>query len=319
MKKIINALKQITFPLLLMTLNIVSMDEPPKKTSQTPKFKTWLVAVGEIVTGNAPMSLLSAPQQQIDPFSFTNLLPEIQTTIITILLEGRNAKTLAEAAKSISSLAQVNHDLNELINNPAFCLQIIKSLSKRFNYSNFDVCAVLQIKQAKMQCDIQQQLFDLCIEPQPNEQLFTILLFNGADRSFTYMHKGTIVTPLMFACLNNSQMVRYLIASGVDVNQSNSNGLTALMLTAQTRNTFAMGQLIEDKNIDINQQDNFGDTALIFAINNKNLRFIKALLAKGANPNLPNADAAMQAAQDTHDPEFINTFKEVMQIRKNTP
>jgi len=297
--------------MFVITSNIFSM-QPSKKS-----VAKWARIAGEILLGNVPVSQLSqlySPQQQIDPFPFTSLPRDEQSVIITFLTSGTNAQSLKEATYSIGSLAQVNHELNELINNDRFSLNIIKHLAQRFNCSQFDVCKALQTQQAKHQCHLQKQLFDLCVQDDPNMNLFALLSNQGADLEFTYTYEDHIATPLMIACLNNnSTLARHLLHAGANINHATPSGMTALMLTALTNNRSAMYQLLNGEysgNIIVDKQDRQGNTALIYAILNKNIMYVRALLAHGANPTLSNAAGLTpsKAAQQVGDEEIIDTI-----------
>ncbi|HLC07451.1 MAG TPA: ankyrin repeat domain-containing protein [Candidatus Babeliales bacterium] len=318
--KIIKNKVFLTLLLLTPACTVYTMDEPPKKTSKTRRIAQWAMIAGDLLLGNIPVQKIHLIEQTSEPFAFTELPKELQNTIKVLLLTGATAKTLNEVAFTITSLAQVNRELNELINGPTFCLQIIKSLSKRFDCPDFDVCLALQIKQAKSQYELQKKLLDLCIQQkEPNQQRFALLCYQGVDLEFTYSYDNHIATPLMIASLNNNFMIGYLLNAGANVNQSNPDGITALMLTSQEDTTrLAMNRLIISPDIVINQQDKAGNTALMYAlINNDNIKNLQRLLDKKADPELPNSAGItpLMAAQQTGDKAIITLIQNAIDTK----
>jgi serine/threonine protein kinase len=88
---------------------------------------------------------------------------------------------------------------------------------------------------------------------------------------------------------------RNLIAKGADVNESNQNGLTALMQAAKGSslpdNVPAVKMLLE-KNATVDAQDKHGDSALYHAVEDGKQDAALLLLDAKANPNLKNVDGA---------------------------
>lgn len=107
------------------------------------------------------------PRIFLQTLSFTDLPPEIQNHIIEFASLYSTAQLLNNAGRAINSLAQVNKELNQKINDPIFCLQLIKHLAKRFHCTDFDACEALQTHAAKQRLELQRQLYTLCrnIEP----------------------------------------------------------------------------------------------------------------------------------------------------------
>src|SRR5260221_7134031 len=120
---------------------------------------------------------------------FTSLPKEIQQTVIAFLSARNSATTLADAARAINSLAQVNTQLNELISDPVFCLQIIKHLAQQFDCSDETAAAALQTTEAKHRLAVQKQFEQLFTHSEFNEELFNELYEkykNYVDLNFTY-------------------------------------------------------------------------------------------------------------------------------------
>ena len=106
-------------------------------------------------------------------------------------------------------------------------------------------------------------------------------------------------TPLLFAArVGSVESVRLLLAAGADVNDSLPDGATALIVAAHSGHG-AVGALLLDKGADPNTAD-VGYTALHAAVDRSDLPLVKALLAKGADPNIPISRGS-PARRDSND------------------
>lgn len=314
------------------SLHTMDQPKPKKKTSKPRHAVRWIALAGEIILGNTPIEQLLV-QQPNEPFPFTNLPKDEQNFILNLLTTGANTTSLSIAAHTINSLAQVNTALNTLINQPAFCLRMIKNLSKRFNCSNFTACAALQTFQAKHQLRLQRQLVDLCEAKIPSRNTLNILCDQGVDLEFTYDYKQQEVIPLMIASLNESPVVVFLIETGVDINQTNNMGLTTLMFLVKTNEWWdsqllirkpwvAIQWLLDNQKLIINQQDSNGNTALMHAVYNDinpvALDTIRLLLNAGANPHIANNNGVtpLQAALQIGNQAIIDLIQNTI-IERN--
>jgi len=107
--------------------------------------------------------------------------------------------------------------------------------------------------------------------------------------------------PMLFYALYYPKLLEYLICKGVNINDTNSFGKTALMYTAQY-NLYESANLLIKYNIDINKatfhlEDSCENiitthkvTALHYAVRYADFKFIKLLLDNGANKNLKDSD-----------------------------
>lgn len=91
------------------------------------------------------------------------------------------------------------------------------------------------------------------------------------------------VTPLIKACIHNSECVDLLLKYGVDVNDRNNSGTTALMVACDNKHMALIHRLLDVDGIDVDSVDYYGNTPLIHACMYNNIGVAKALLAKGAN------------------------------------
>jgi len=266
---------------------------------------------------------------------FSNLPVEVQTSIIQLFAKSCTLTTLKESAQTINALAQVNTLLNNLINNPEFNLQLIKSRAKKFNISDVKVAKALQTKASKDQLKLQLVLAKLIKnidEEQESggvlpklDKLLKNFKVDGktykVDLDFTYRwnkESEEYSSPLVYAIQNdNNFLIQYLLKNGANINQTGFNGKTPLMYASDAATiTF----LAKQSGLNINQQDASGNTALLRAIQHyfpevsdrdQEISVIQALLDNGANPTIANntGDTPLKAAQATGDQEVINIIQ----------
>ena len=105
------------------------------------------------------------------------------------------------------------------------------------------------------------------------------------------MHEGESVLEQLFYY---PSLVEICIAKGIDVNEKDDDGNTALMLMASFNGIGASHmksiKMVIDAKADLDAQNDEKETALSSAILSENFKVAKLLLEAGANPNLPNAD-----------------------------
>ena len=93
------------------------------------------------------------------------------------------------------------------------------------------------------------------------------------------------------AYAGNTELVRRIVAEGVDVNWRNAGGWTPLMIAAAERHLDTVIVLVDAK-ADPNQRNAYGRTALMFASRYGQVRIVERLLAAGADPNIVPTDAS---------------------------
>lgn len=227
--------------LFVFSLLIVMCTADAMLTPKEQLLKMTRIAV-ETAIGNMPRQIITAQKnlkKNDEPFDLTGLPKEMQTKIKTLAIMGANAESLQVAAYTINSLAQVNQELNNLINTPEYCLTIIKSLAKRFDVADMVVCKTLQTSQAKIQQDLQQRLYDLClnlnISKHNLEARLVSLYLQKADINFTY-HENQ-VTPLIIAIYANPVMALALLdMPTIDPELTEKDGITPLSIAKAEKN-----------------------------------------------------------------------------------
>jgi len=248
MKIIGNTHLLITSLILATTFNTFSMDEPPKpkkKLTKKQRAAGWVRLTGDLLLGNAPIQSLTTlfiVQPSDEPFPFTSLPKEIQHAIISLLPTYTNAENLEIAGQTINALAQVNKELNQLINEPEFSLQLIKFLSHRFNIDNETVCGHLQTKEAKRLLRLQITLRNLCTDPSTTLKDFINVRLQGTDLNFTYKNGMT----LLLFCIhtNDLRILEYLLKRGAHPNLCVPGGTTPLIESITFNNEHAVEFLL---------------------------------------------------------------------------
>src|SRR5690349_23118534 len=133
----------IALLLISLSFNTYTMELETKQSS-------WLTWLGSEILGVKVYETTSYS-------SFNNLPKEIQNIILSYVYMGANAKSVKEAGQAINSLAQVNNELNQFINDPQFCLQTIKHLAKKFNCTDETAALALNTTEAKRRLGIQKE------------------------------------------------------------------------------------------------------------------------------------------------------------------
>ncbi len=186
--------------LIAIAGNVHGMDQKPswKKRAQ------WVTTVGEVALGLKPVSALmtqkstkpaeskpsdfNTPLPILEPKEFTDLPKDVQNQIMGILLAGQNANSFKEAAQTINSLAQVNKELNALINDQQYTLDLVKHLAKKFNATLDDVVIALggrnAFKQSRFNLTKEIRSLNLKIRLSPQEELSAYLKQPEISKNF---------------------------------------------------------------------------------------------------------------------------------------
>jgi hypothetical protein len=271
--------------------------------------------------------------EQPEATSFADLSPEMQYYFIQLISTTSNAMSLQEAGKTINALAQTNPELNQIINEPKFCLKLIKNLAQQFNCSDQEAAEALQTQAAKNRLFIQKQFLTLCKKENFNQQVFNDLYeqYKGyVDLNFTlylfeFGSKFKLTLLSRGALDNNCPLIETLLSHGANINQTiTSKGMTALGIATFNTNLSAVKCLLNNPNIVINQRGPKGYTVLLLAMiieaeqpkkPNESLNLIvKLLLEAGADPEIASDDGLtpLQVARNTNNQEVIDLIQEAI-------
>ena len=248
-KKIVGLLSAAVLTICFTLQSMEPLKKQAKKTAKKVRKKasqavTWAQDVVEMISGETPTPLdpehiREELEQQQQPFAFSELPADIQTTIVNDISLVATAEDYKDALLTVNSLVQVNRQLNHYINMPDNCLRIIKQIARRFKTSDFVICSQLKTEQAKKQFPVQKNLFTLCIRSNTmteNEIGATLILLhkNNADFNFSYAER---VTPLHIAAMgNNIALAQNLLDLGADPRLVDETGKTPLMYAKETNN-----------------------------------------------------------------------------------
>lgn len=302
----------ITLLLIALTFNTYSME------NQDPKKTGWVALAGGVLVGGVVayrqfLSYVQAepiPTEQtgpINPFNFLELPQDVQKIIIALLAENSAATSLQAAAQTINSLAQTDKYLHQLINDPQFCLKLIKHLAETFDCSDEIAAKALQTQEAKHRLNMQKQFETLFLKKdfgQTEFDEFNLLYATYKkhnifiDLNFTYGNDENKQTLLLISStFERSSKIRMqclLATNAVDVNYPNIYGFPPLMLcAANSDDPGAIELLCQYPTININQKNDTGETTLMYLCKICHIHYFKPanlqiLIDCGADPEIRN-------------------------------
>lgn len=313
----------------------------PSKLSLLLTENRWLPMIAHIMLGIGNVEQL---WQSGEGFEFTELPTDIQNKIIGLLTTGENGKTMLEATSTINALAQANKQLNELINDYQFSVQLVKHLTNKFNSTEEEVCLALHTKGAMEYFDTMEPIENIIdrkishLTPSIIEKLYKTDL-NFRFHSIGERFENNLFFPevagggtiLMYAYhFNIPELQNALLnAPNIDINLPNKEGKTALMIAIDGYRfmRYINGSPIHPVNfqypaitfltnypqVNINQQDLQGNTALLIALETKKTIQAKQQIIRNiaqvviTNKSVSPQEEAIQALLDAGaDPELTN-------------
>ena len=313
--------------LIVATGNVCGMERAFELTKKRPQ-STMLRRPLSNFVGNILLGIRKL--NPAEPFPFSDLPKEIQNEILSLLTINVNAESLETAAQTINALAQVNKELNALINEPIFCLRLIKVLAKKFNCSDDVVCKKLSTQEAKRRLDLQVQFFILCQKDfDMVKDKLADLCQQGVDLEFTMYDMTPLMVASAMASLDTGSgygsMLNYLLANGAYINCANRKGQTALMYAAGVEKILSsvegIRELVSYVDLDVNQQDQEGNTALIYLlqtigseIGGELLEGCNILLNAGADPERANFSGLtpLAVARERHVQQVIDLIQQAI-------
>lgn len=244
--------------LLLVTVPTMQAMKPVKSATRAAakKVSHWKEAIENALTGATPTTVVitqlnTAPANPLSnpgESDFNRLPQHERRQIIFLLNQFGSSNNLSSIGQVINSLAQVNKELNALINNPKVYFDMSRNLARQLDVSNEEVAKALQTEQAKREWALQQNLVELCWNRNNlNELQIGSLLLQfinmGVDLNFTYKNTGT---PLNIAIYANPDLALGLVEAGANLNITDSENNTPLMAAKLTGNN-ELAQAIEEK------------------------------------------------------------------------
>lgn len=155
-------------------------------------------------------------------FPFTELPAELQQDALIIMLNNEinnlppTAKSLDIASGKIRALASVNQFFNSVINEPKFCLKLIKDMAEKFVPTDDKRAAKeLNTECAQKRLKLQKSFIAFLLEGEFSMDTFKEFCKEGVDLEWTFFGN----TMLSLSVRNmNVKAVRALIEHGVDMN-----------------------------------------------------------------------------------------------------
>lgn len=232
--------KFLACALLTISAIVQPMDKPKKKKpSKTKLVANWVRTAGNIILGNAPVEKIQQPEQgnplAMQEAPFAKLPAEIRFTIIDNLRTAVDAKSLMQVANAIKTLSHTNKQLNNMFNEPNFCLALIKHYAKVFETNDTMTCALLRTSGTKKRLFIQNTLIkDICENTNPDRSQFEKLITLGFDPYFTDVNDDTPAE----LCIRNYNLagLEMLLNAGVDPEFIGKNGISLYDLAANRPN-----------------------------------------------------------------------------------
>jgi hypothetical protein len=298
--------------LLIAAGDVRGMNQPQKSLG--------LMAYFIQVVGDIRQWWITEP---LKPFPFEQLPIDLQKHVLLLLSVDSQVKSFKDAAYSFNSFARVNKDFYALLCEPVFCFDLIKNVARAVKCSDITGAKAFKMPEARRRVSIQNKLQFLCSSSMPSKDTFDKLYSDGVDLEFGYFwytNEHDWLSPLMLAARNNKKItVGWLLEKGVNINQANHEGKTALMYAFEG----IVPQLLAVEGIAINQQDIYGDTALMYHIRNggkhgTSVEIIQKLLSAGADPVLGNYYGMMplKLAQE-HMPAAPERLSQIVTLLEN--
>lgn len=120
--------------------------------------------------------------------------------------------------------------------------------------------------------------------------LITLITFCINLHSYTNSNINKLDEKLHWACmLNDLEEVKYLVENGADVNKTDNDGKTPLLMALREYTDNIIIYLVEN-GADVNKADKHGDTPLLDACSNNSLKIVRYLIENGAQKSINKAN-----------------------------
>jgi ankyrin repeat protein len=150
--------------------------------------------------------------------------------------------------------------------------------------------------------------FEVEIENCCRENLISLLDYFIQDKGANLKTKNIFLIIASF--FDHKHIVAFLLRKGIDVNQQDEDGYTALIWASERGHKEIVQMLLQHKNIDLNQKGEYGKTALMLASINGHKEIVEMLLQNKyiqINQQDKNGNPALMCAS-------IRGHKEIVQM-----
>lgn len=271
-------------------------------------------------TNNRPIKKIRLEQKTV--FFPTDILYEILKAC------AYNKDKLKTITYNIKAFALIDTASYSVYNNKSVFTELLDIIHKTHHCSHESITRYLCPPVVKTDIESQRQLKLLLLSAKPlnYKEKIEKLLNKGARLDFTYNSEFQSKTPLMFK--TSDKIFDLLLQHGSNINETTSQGITALMRATQYPiSTKYLCKVIDQEDIKINQTNRRGETALLRCIRNREEQggyvstifalAIKKLLEKGADPLQPdkNGCSPLTRAKRLDKPELRKDW--VIQLLKD--
>ncbi|OUM63991.1 hypothetical protein PIROE2DRAFT_60957 [Piromyces sp. E2] len=159
-------------------------------------------------------------------------------------------------------------------------------------------------------------LFFKCI----NDSSLYPYLINNPTFDFDYIDRNNKNSMLMLGSLIQPQLVNSVLENNINlINEVNNKNENALIIAIKYNNGEAVAKLLEC-GINVNQQDYIGNTALYYAIDLKNLNYIKVLMDRHADIHRRNVEgkSPLEYAHELGEKSIINLLNNPESVEEGT-
>jgi len=141
---------------------------------------------------------------------------------------------------------------------------------------------------------------------------YEIMKYLRNNPTFDYHYRDSINqnTLLMISAINNPAAMRDLLENDPSIiNEVNNKNENALIIASKINNIESV-RILLDKGIDVNQQDDMGNTALHYAVEIQNPYLAYRLVSKNANIHIKNNDgmSALENAKKLGNEDIIHAL-----------
>jgi ankyrin repeat protein len=168
--------------------------------------------------------------------------------------------------------------INEKIKEDKELVQILRGeryfLIRKFLNDLMENDEYQKVSQKKMKYekeDFNEEIENFC-----RENLISLLKYFIQDEGANLKTKNEFL--IIASRYGHKDIVAFLLEKGIDVNQQNEDGSTALIEGSRDAYKEIVQLLLQDKNLEINHRDEYGHTALTWASMNGHVEIVKALL-----------------------------------------